>query len=319
MKSQAVVLLNMGSPNSLFEVESFLKNMFNDPLILGIKNAFMRKMLASFITHNRVEEAKKNYQAIGGKSPLITHTLNLTNKLNELDCKRFYTYAMRYTPPFAYQVLEDIKRQGIESVVLFSLYPQFSYSTIHSSLIDAKAALQKLSFMPALYEISSYHAHPDYIGCIIERIKASLGTDNPNEFVLLLSAHSLPQSRVDGGDPYQQQCEQNKEALQKALESEGITFKKIALCYQSKVGRMKWIGPSTKDTIAKYKKHKMIIFPLSFTLDNSETEYELKILYASLAKELNVPQYRVCSCFNDSERFAKSIINILEEHLHSLK
>ena len=78
---------------------------------------------------------------------------------------------------------------------------------------------------------------------------------------------------------------------------------------------MKWIGPSTKETITKYKKHKMIIFPLSFTLDNSETEYELKILYASLAKGLNVPQYRVCSCFNDNERFAKSIMNILEEHL----
>lgn len=305
----------MGSPNSLFEVESFLKNMFNDPLILGIKNTFARKMLASFITHSRVEETKKNYQAIGGKSPLTARTLNLTNKLNELDCKRFYTYAMRYTPPFAYQVLEDIKTQGIQSVVLFSLYPQFSYSTIASSLIDAKAALQKLAFTPTLYEISSYHTHPDYISCIIERIKESLGADNPNEFVLLLSAHSLPQSRIDEGDPYQKQCEENKEVIQKALESEGIVFKKIALAYQSKVGRMKWIGPSTKETITKYKKHKMIIFPLSFTLDNSETEYELKILYASLAKELNVPQYRVCSCFNDNERFAKSIMNILEEHL----
>lgn len=315
IKSQAVILLNMGAPNSIFEVESFLKNMFNDPLILGIKNNFARKMLASFITHKRVEDTKKNYALIGGKSPLIAHTFNLVNKLNEIDSKRLYTYAMRYTPPFAYDVLQDLQRQNIESIILFSLYPQFCTSTIHSSLLDAKAALNQLAFNPHLQEISHYHTHTHYIDCIVERIKECLGEDNPSEFVLLLSAHSLPQSRIDEGDPYEKQCNENKAALESALIQKGIVFKKIALSYQSKVGKMKWLEPSTEQSIHKYKNHKLIIYPLSFTLDNSETEYELKILYANLAKSLGVPDYRVCKCFNDDEKFAKSIITILEENI----
>lgn len=303
----------MGSPNSVFEVESFLKNMFNDPLILGIKNDFMRKMMASFITHKRLESTKKNYEAIGGKSPLIAHTLNLVNKLNALDSKRLYTYAMRYTPPFSYNVLEDLQKSGIDSLILFSLYPQFSISTINSSLLDAKLSLEKLSFKPKLHEISHYHTHPHYINCIVKSVQDALGNDDAKDFILLLSAHSLPQSRIDEGDPYQKQCEENMMALESALQQNGIVFKKIALSYQSKVGRLKWLEPSTKDTITKYKKNKIIVFPLSFSIDNSETEYELKILYASLSKTLGVPEYRVCKCFNDSELFAQAIIHIINE------
>lgn len=303
----------MGAPNSIFEVENFLKNMFNDPLILGIKNDFMRKMLASFIVNKRLEDTKKNYQAIGGKSPLTAHTLNLVNKLNAKDSKRFYTYAMRYTPPFAYNVLEDIQKQGIQSLILFSLYPQFSSSTIRSSLLDAKAALENLAFTPILHEISHYHTHSGYIDCIVRSLEETLNGDRAEEFVLLLSAHSLPQARIKEGDPYQQHCEENLKALESALHQKDIHFKKIDLVYQSKATPVKWLSPSTKEGITKYKKHKMILFPLSFSLDNSETEFELKILYANLAKRLGVPEYRVCSCFNDSDHFVHTIMNIIEE------
>ncbi len=303
----------MGAPNSIFEIENFLKNMFNDPLILGIKNDFMRKMLASFIVNKRLEDTKKNYQAIGGKSPLTAHTLNLVNKLNAKDSKRFYTYAMRYTPPFAYNVLEDIQKQGIQSLILFSLYPQFSSSTIHSSLLDAKAALENLAFTPILREISHYHTHSGYIDCIVRSVDEALNGDRAEEFVLLLSAHSLPQARIKEGDPYQQHCEENLKALESALHQKDIHFEKIDLVYQSKATPVKWLSPSTKEGITKYKKHKMILFPLSFSLDNSETEFELKILYANLAKSLGVPEYRVCSCFNDSEHFVDTIMNIIEE------
>ncbi|WP_275050991.1 ferrochelatase [Helicobacter jaachi] len=312
MKPQAVVLLNMGAPNSLFEVEIFLKNMFNDPFILGIKNNFLRKMLASFITNSRLEEAKKNYAQIGGKSPLMTHTVNLVKKLNALDSKRHYTFAMRYTPPFAYDVLDELQKNGTDSIILFSLYPQFSYTTIHSSILDAKDALQKLQFNPTLQEFSSYHTHTDYIECIVKSIKETLGTSNASDFVLLLSSHSLPQSRIDAGDPYQKHCKATAKALESALLAQNICFKEIALCYQSKIGRMKWLEPSTAQSIKKYKNEKIILFPLSFTLDNSETDFELSILYKNLAKQLNVPEYRVCKCFNDSEHFAQSIINIIQ-------
>lgn len=313
IKSQAVILLNMGAPNSIFEVEGFLRNVFNDPLILGVKNDFLRKMLASFIINRRLEDAKANYASIGGKSPLTAHTFNLVNKLNAADSKRFYTYAMRYTAPFAHNVLEDVKNQGFNDVLLFSLYPQFSRSTIHSSLLDAKAALQTLQFTPTLREISHYHTHTLYIDCIVRSIVDALNGDDPHTFVLLLSAHSLPKARIREGDPYQIQCEENKAALESALAQKGIVFKKIDLVYQSKVGPTKWLTPSTQDGITKYKKHKMILFPLSFTLDNSETDYELKILYANLAKSLGVPDYRVCKCFNDSEHFVQTILHIIHE------
>ena len=303
----------MGAPNSLFEVENFLKNIFNDPLILDIKSNFARKMLASFITHKRLEDVKKNYELIGGKSPLFEHTLKLVNKLNAFDSERLYTYAMRYTPPFAYNVLQDLQRQNIESIVFFSLYPQFSFSTIHSSLLDARAALEQLAFSPTLKEISHYHTHPHYIDCIVQSVQECLGKDDPKDFILLLSAHGLPQARVDKGDPYEEQCKENKTALESALAQMGIVFKKMILGYQSKVGPMKWLGPSTEQCITQYKNHKMIVYPLSFTLDNSETEYELKILYAGVAQKLGVPEYRVCKCFNDSDSFARTIIHIIQE------
>lgn len=302
----------MGAPGSLFEVESFLKNMFNDPLILGIKNNFGRKMLASFITYKRLEDTKKNYQAIGGKSPLLEHTVNLVKTLNALDSKRLYTFAMRYTPPFVYGVLDELKSQNIESIVLFSLYPQFCTATIHSSLLDAKNALKSLNFSPKLLEISHYHTQPSYIACIVEKIKQTLKGEDSKDFVLLLSAHSLPQSRIEQGDPYQKQCEENKAALESALRQEGLVFKKIALVYQSKVGKMKWLEPNTKDTITHFKNEKLIIFPLSFTLDNSETDYELKIFYANHAKALGVKDYRVCDCFNAETSFANTIIEIIQ-------
>lgn len=302
----------MGAPNSLFEVEGFLKNMFNDPLILGIKNNFTRKLLASFITHKRLEDTKKNYQAIGGKSPLLAHSVELVKMLNSLDSKRLYTFAMRYTPPFAHGVLDELKAQKIESLVLFSLYPQFSTATIHSSLLDVRSALQELAFMPKILEISHYHTHPPYIHCIVERIEQALKNDSAKEFILLLSAHSLPQSRIDEGDPYQQHCEENKAAIESALQEKGIVFKKIMLTYQSKVGRMKWLEPSTRDVITRYKNEKLLLFPLSFTLDNSETDYELRILYANLAKNLGVRDYRVCSCFNASLDFAQMIIDLIQ-------
>lgn len=303
----------MGAPSSLFEVESFLKNMFNDPLILDIKSDFMRKMLASFITHRRVEEAKNNYKAIGGGSPLLSHTINLAKRLNATDTNRHYSFAMRYSAPFTDGVIEELQTQGYEDVVLFSLYPQYCSATTQSSILAAREAMQKLAYHPKLQIIESYPTHPLYIACIIEGIQSTLGADDPSEYILILSAHSLPQSRVDKGDPYKQQCEQSAYAIESALINKGLHFKQLVLAYQSKVGPMKWIGPSTQESIQKYKKHKIIVFPLSFTLDNSETDYELSILYAKLAQELNVPEYRVCRCFNDSQSFANAIVAMINE------
>lgn len=116
---EAVILLNMGGPNSLYEVGVFLKNMFDDPFILTIKNNFMRKMVGKMIVNSRIEKSKKIYEKLGGKSPLTPITFALTERLNKLDPSRFYTYAMRYTPPYASMVLQDLALKEVESLVFF--------------------------------------------------------------------------------------------------------------------------------------------------------------------------------------------------------
>lgn len=303
----------MGGPASLFAVESFLKEMFNDKAILDIRSSFARKMLASFITHKRLDKSKAIYQMLGGSSPIIAHTYNLVSKLNELDNKRAYTYVMRYSPPMAQGVLEELQKSGINDIILFSMYPQYSTATTASSLLDIQENLKKLNYNPTLRIIKEYPTNRQYNECIAEKIIKTLQGHNASEFVLILSAHSLPQSRIDNGDPYQQQCEANAKILQEILESKQIYFKKIIVSYQSKLGRMKWIGPSTQDTIAKYKKDKILIYPLAFSIDNSETDYEIKILYKDFANSLGVPMFLASDCFNDDTSFAKTIIQLCDE------
>lgn len=313
-----VILLNMGGPTDIYGVEDFLKNIFNDPLILRIKNNFMRKMLANMIITKRLESVKKNYQKIGGGSPIARHTFNLSTTLNDLDSSKLYTYAMRYTPPFCKDVLKDMQKQGINDIVLFSMYPQFSSATTKSSLLDAYESLKALAYKPRVSVVEHFSTYTPFYELIADNIEHTLAGANPNEFVLILSAHSLPQKVVDAGDPYVAHCEEGKRLLTQILKKRGIHFYDIKLSYQSKVGPMRWLKPFTSDTIKESAHQKIIIYPLAFTIDNSETDYELSIEYKALAQQLNVRDYRVCRCFNDNKDFAKMIITLVQDKLNAL-
>lgn len=305
---RAVVLLNMGGPSNLFEVETFLKNMFADPYILQVKSTFIRKIIGSIIVNKRLDEAKKNYQAIGGKSPITSITYALTQKLNELDPSTYYTYAMRYTPPYADMVVMDLIHRGIEEIVLFSMYPQHSQTTIQSSLEDFYNAVKKHHYRPKISSIDSYPTHPEYIALIASQISQAIREKNPQEYSLILSAHGLPQSIIERGDLYQKHLESTKKTLQEKLFNQGITFKEIILSYQSKLGPMKWLEPSTKNIAIT--KTKLLIYPIAFTIDNSETLFELDIELATLLQKQGVEDFIRIPCFNDSEEFAKMIINL---------
>ncbi|MGI0440449.1 ferrochelatase [Helicobacter himalayensis] len=318
MSKQAVLLFNMGGPNSLYEVEGFLKQLFNDPHILGIRNNFLRRNLANFIANKRLEEAKRNYQAIGGCSPIITHTLNLINMLNALDSTRFYTYCMRYTPPFAKDVLADLQNQNFSSLVLFSMYPQYSTTTTKSSLVSIQQALSELKFTPKIKVIERYFSHYGYNKLIISHIKKALDGADSKDFTLILSAHALPQSLVKKGDTYPQECEHNLAMLKEMLDTQQLHFKNILLTYQSKIGPIKWIGPTTQEVLKSLKNDKVLIFPLSFTIDNSETDYELAIECKHLAQQNGIKDFRVASCFNDSSEFAQFIVDMVEESTQNL-
>lgn len=311
----AVLLLNMGGPTDISGVEPFLKNIFADPLLLPIKNSLIRKMVGNIIVSKRLESVKENYRKIGGYSPLIKHTFALTSALNALDSSKTYSYAMRYSPPFCKDVLADLKAQGVQDLVLFSLYPQFSTATTYSSLLDAKSCLKSLEYAPRVSVVEHFSEYEPFYELIADEIIYTLDGADSKEFVLLLSAHGLPKSLIEKGDCYVEHCERGKQIIYKILQSRGVDFAKIVLCFQSKVGPMRWIEPSTKDTISAHKDSKIIIYPLAFTIDNSETDYELKIQYKELADSFGVRDYRVCECLNDKEGFAKVIIDLANQAL----
>lgn len=315
----AVVLLNMGGPNNLFEVELFLKNMFADPLILSVKSPFMRKIIANMIINSHLEKAKQSYRAIGDKSPLTEITFALTQKLQSLDATRLYTYAMRYVPPFSDLVVRDLAAQKIRHIILFSMYPQYSKTTTLSSVRDFMRALNAAKaefegFDPKIEIVENYPEDAGFIESCVEKITAQLSSHNaaPSDFALLLSAHSIPQKNIDEGDIYESEVKKTAHALESALKARQIHFKHIATCYQSKLGPTKWLSPSTIDTIKKHKNSGILISPIAFSIDNSETRYELSIQNKKIAENLGVKNYLVCECLNDSETFARAILNLIK-------
>lgn len=309
--NKAVILLNMGGPNSLDEVSTFLKNMFADPCILSVKNDFFRSMLGNVIVNSRIEKSKKIYEKIGGYSPLTSITFKLIKKLQSRNPNIFYTYAMRYVPPYSLAVIKEIMEKNINNITLFSMYPQYSSTTTYSSFQDIALALGQLNFTPYIKTIDRYATHPLFIKAIAKGIKETLRDSAAQDFILVLSSHSVPISRIKKGDPYQRECEECCELLKQELMANHIAFKDIYLSYQSKVGPVKWLGPYTDSAIKMASPNNVIVYPLSFTIDNSETKYELAMQYSELAKSLGIKDYRVCECLNDSDIFADLIEKLI--------
>lgn len=311
-QNTAVVLLNMGGPNSLFEVKTFLQNMFADPYILPIKNNFLRSMVGSFIVHKRLEEAQSNYQKIGGKSPLVGHTFQLCAMLQTMEPRMYFTYAMRYTPPFADIVAQDLKERGIQKVVLFSMYPHFSYTTTASSMEDILKAFKANKFTPKIVQVERYYKDKKYNLAIVERIKEALGGEDCRDFHLVFSAHSLPQRNIDNGDPYQKEILENVEILESLFKEFGLEFASIKVAYQSKIGPIKWLEPNLQDILPYYQNKKLLIYPISFTMDNSETDFELSYQYKLEAQKYKIQDYRVAKCPNSTQDFATCILELIQ-------
>ena len=309
-RKKALVLLNMGGARSKDELKMFLTNMFNDKNILTIKSNFLRKIVAFFITNRRVDDAWKNYELIGNSSPINPLTEKLVEKCNhKIDDYKTYQ-VMRYTPPFAKDVIADILKDGIGEIVLLPLYPQYSTTTTKSSIEDFIDFLP-YSFGQNIRYIESFYKNDAFNSLIIKELEKNFeNKDEYKEFNLIFSAHGLPQKIVDNGDPYEKQMIEHVEILSKKLEEKNIDFKSINLAYQSKVGPMKWLEPSLEDKLNSFKDEKVIIYPLSFIIDNSETDFELDIEYRHIANNLGIKEYKVCKCVNDSEEFVEAIKDI---------
>lgn len=305
---EAIVLLNMGGPNNLDEVEMFLHNMFNDPYIIRTKSPLLRRFIAGIITLSRTKKSQDIYRKIGGKSPLVDLTKNLVNRLQEAVGKEVAVdFVMRYTPPMAQEVCKRLKDQGIEKVYLLPLYPQYSSTTAQSSLDDFEAAAHAIGWNVITSEIKHFFTNETYNRCLTERIKETLGDDNAESFELIFSAHGLPQQIVDQGDPYQRHVVAHVALMEQIMKETGMHFNGIHLAYQSKVGPMKWLEPSLDKTLHSLQNKRVIIVPIAFTVDNSETDFELSIEYAEVAHDLGYEEYRVCRCPNDHPLFVQTL------------
>jgi ferrochelatase len=306
---KALVLLNMGGARNKAELKMFLTNMFNDKNILTVKNPLIRKMIAYFIVTKRLDSAWENYEHIGNESPINKLTEKLVARCNE-KIEEFKTYqVMRYTPPFAQDVIKQMLDDGINEIVMLPLYPQYSTTTTKSSIEDFIDYLP-YTFGKNIRYIETFYKNDKFNECIINEIISNV--EEASEYNLIFSAHGLPQKIVDAGDPYEIQMNEHVQILSEKLKEIGINFKSINLAYQSKVGPLKWLDPSLEEMLKNFKEQKVIIYPIAFIVDNSETDFELDIEYREIAHEMGINEYKVCRCVNDSDAFVEAIKDIIK-------
>ncbi len=316
-----VVLLNLGGPDSLEAVEPFLYNLFSDPDIIDFPGSFLfRKRLAKLISTRRAPGVIKQYSEIGGKSPLKDHTLKqaslLEERLNQVFPAKVYA-AMRYWRPSTEETLDAIERDGITKVILLPLYPQYSLATTASSVKEWEKQVKLRGSKIESELVEAYYDHPIYIDAFVERVRAGLDrfpAEIREDVTILFSAHGTPMKLVRKGDPYSKHIAATVEAIIDRGEIKQTT----TLCYQSKVGPLKWLTPSTPDTIARLAaegvKH-MLLVPVAFASDHLETLFELGIEYRRQAMEKGVHQYEVTEGLNDSPIFIDALAQLVIERL----
>lgn len=313
-KKEAIILLNMGGPNNLEEVEMFLTNMFHDKNILTMKSSLLRNFIATMITFSRTESSQEIYRKLGGKSPLVGLTKKLVAKLQERVGEGVLVdFVMRYTPPFAPEVIERLNKADVEKIYLIPLYPQYSTTTTKSSLEDFEDAYHKIGANAVLAETKHFFQNETYNRAILQSIKETIKDAKYEDFDLIFSAHGLPQKIVDAGDVYEKHVNKHVALLRNMLKEEGMNFHETHLAYQSKVGPLAWLKPSLEEKLKSVRNRGVIVFPLAFTIDNSETDYELEMEYREVAEELGFKEYRVCRCPNDSDLFVDALCEIYEK------
>jgi len=311
MAQKALVLLNMGGPNNLDEVKLFLSNMFNDKNIITVKSSLLRRFIALMITTSRTKKAQANYAKLGGKSPLVGYTKKLVDKLQHALPSLHVNFAMRYTPPFCEGVIRELQEKGIEEVILLPLYPHYSSTTTKSSVEDFRDVAHTLGYTGKISVIDRFYEDESYNQLLVKKIKEALGENDPTQMELIFSAHSLPQKIIANGDPYEREITLHVKLLEKLLETSKLHFKAIHLAYQSKLGPVKWLEPSLEDKLTSLTNKNALIVPISFTIDNSETEFELSMEYAEVAHKLGFERYIVAKCPNDDEAFVACIKHLI--------
>jgi len=324
MKRLAIVLFNLGGPDRLEAVEPFLYNLFMDPAIISVPQPF-RWMLAKLISKRRAPLAQGIYNHIGGKSPLLDLTLEQARAL-EIAVRRDFEgveveafVCMRYWHPMSAAVAKDVKAFDPDQIIMLPLYPQFSTTTTESSFSDWRLAAAAAGITAPSKRICCYPVEPGLIDAQTQLLKTALDEaraqagDTPIR--VLFSAHGLPKKIVDKkGDPYPQHVEQGAAAI---VEQFPEPINDWLVSYQSRVGPLEWIGPSTDDEIRRAGRDgvALVILPIAFVSEHSETLVELDIEYKALADECSVKIYVRVPAVATHEAFINGLAHVVQNTL----
>ncbi len=289
----AVILLNLGGPDSLKAVKPFLFNLFYDPAIIALNNPW-RWLVAKILSRKRAPIAREIYKKIGNKSPILEQTeaqaTALENTLNIVDEIEYRCFvSMRYWHPFSCDVVEKVKNFAPDRIVLLSLYPHYSITTTGSSLIDWAKNAQKAGLDAPYRVVRDYPEDTGFIEAHVSLIQTEIKKiGSLDDYRILYSAHGLPEKIIEAGDPYRQHTENTCRTIQ-----EKLGHPDHVVCFQSRVGPLKWIEPYTDDEIRRAGEEgkSVIIVPISFVSEHSETLVELDIDYRKIAKESGVKNY----------------------------
>lgn len=310
----AVVLVNFGGPQNYEEVKPFLYNLFSDPVIFNFPYAFLyRNALAWFISNMRDFNSRLMYKCVNGSSPLIPITFLQGEKLqqlfkrNNLGCDVFVSF--RYCKPTIDEVLDDVKEKGYKKVVVLPLFPQYSFTTTGSVQLILDKWIKKNGKNLKIHMIKDWYKDEDYINSYVNMIERSLKNMDLRSTTILFSAHSIPEFNIDNGDPYKNHIEESAKLI---IESLGWK-KDWKIAYQSKLGPVKWLEPSTEVAIEELSKKSdnvnILVVPISFVCEHVETIYEIGDLYKEIALKCGIKRFRRVPALNTNKYLIQALYN----------
>ncbi|ORZ20704.1 ferrochelatase [Absidia repens] len=320
----AVLLTNMGGPETLDDVHDFLLNLFTDRDIMKLP---FQPAIAKWIAKRRTPSIREQYDSIGGGSPILKWTRKqgqamekLLDELSPETAPHKHYIAFRYVKPFTQHALEEMKADGVERAVVFTQYPQYSCSTTGSSMNELQRGIVANGMENVKWSvIDRWPTHPGFIEAMTTKVERKLAEYTPEQrkdAIILFSAHSLPMSVINRGDTYPAEVASSVDHVMKRL---GNQYP-YRLIWQSQVGPQPWLGPQTADVVKNYGeagKKNLVVVPIAFTSDHIETLFELDQEYAEEAEKAGITGWKRAEALNDDPIFTKAMATIVHEHLQS--
>lgn len=315
IEKTAILLLQMGGPDSLEAVEPFLLNLFSDRDIIRLGPAFFQPLLARWIARRRAPKVEAQYEEIGGRSPIRELTSDQALALEEKLGQGVRCFpAMRYWRPSTIEALAAVKKEGISRIFALPLYPHYSRATTGSSFNELRRVLALSGVKFSFSCVESFHDHPLYITALARTLEEGINFfPEGQDITFLFSAHSLPVSFIESGDPYLSQVEETVQLVMEQFPSY-----RYQLAFQSKAGPVKWLEPSTEEAITRLAAEgcrNLLVVPVSFVCDHIETLYEIDVTYAALAREQGIENFHRAPSLNSSPLFIDCLADLVSTAL----